>query len=83
MVQEEVKYGWYSAKQARLTGTVQYNRPAGWPSGNAHVVVTEVTPTQDRSGNHWDDLQFVGEVTTYVHGSKVYGQNEVALKDRL
>lgn len=50
--------GYYSEKQVYYTGTSIYTTPDG-----GEVEVTEIA--EGESVSKWDDLRFVGEVTTW------------------
>lgn len=54
-------YGWYSAEQARLSGTVRYRTPFG-----AIVHVTAVSEDKDHKCN-FQDIAFVGFVTEFIN----------------
>lgn len=65
---ETTKHGWYSAKQAEMSGEVEYSTPDG---GLKHC--TDVTDTEDRGRNIWDDLVYVGPVVEFQRRVS-YGQ---------
>lgn len=54
-------YGCFSARQARLTGTLLYERPDG-----TTVEVSSVSPDPEFNMTWWDDKVLLGEVTKFV-----------------
>lgn len=54
-------YAVYSAQQAKLIGTVIYQRPDG-----SEVEVTTVNSIRNDPGNKWADKQDLGEVTRFI-----------------
>ncbi len=55
---DEIKYGWYSAKSAKLYGSCIYDTPSG-----ETVEVTAVYTPEESYRYKWDDRVCVGEVT--------------------
>lgn len=69
----EAKYGWFSPKQAKVTGTIFYERA----DGNGEVEVTQVSDDA-RTPKGWDDFRAVGKVTKYLRK----GAKSEALSER-
>jgi len=57
-------HAWYSAKMAKLCGTVTYADAQG-----QEVVCTTVGHSDQDSGTEWSDIQYLGPVERYVRTS--------------
>lgn len=59
MPKKVAKFGWFSAEQAKVCGTVFYERLEG-----GEVECSTVSNTGDH-GTSWPDIKFVGEVLEF------------------
>ena len=64
---QEILYGWYSAKQAKMAGEIAYEA-----IGGESILVSEVSDDPNYKPN-WNDSQFVGEVVAWKFKRLDYG----------
>lgn len=58
---KKVLHGFYSVKQSKVTGVVVYKTPDG-----KEVEVTSVHDDRNNHGIMWDDVAYIGVVSSYV-----------------
>lgn len=61
---EKKLYGWFSVQQSKVTGIVVYK------DANGKEIECSLVTSTPENVTKWDDIAFLGEVTTYIRRVK-------------